>query len=148
MQKQQRTIIINEHPTGWGWILAFFLLAFIFLQRECGDVFRDLPATNNSKPAITKSDRDAIPIPEFQETAPRFNGRPVTVGPCRTTKCRPFDKRSYITDFKQSKSVLASCPTGFPDTTVYFYAVGTPLIHTNGNTIFWELSDVKWYPIN
>jgi len=142
---RQHNITINEGPTGWG--IAFLLLSFIFLQRECGDTLSGLVSANDSKPSVTKSEQDAIPIASFQKTVPRFNGQPVTVGPCRSYRCKPTDKRSWITDEQQSDFVLAESASGFPDKSVMFYATGVPVLKWINNEQVWVLNEVKIIPL-
>lgn len=146
MTSRQHHITINEGPSGWG--IAFFLLVIIFFQKECEDTITDFSSNKPSSQSVVKPDQDAIPIPAFQESAPKYNGRRIKVGPCRSYRCKPTDKRSWITDEQQSDFVLAESASGFPDQTVLFYATGVPVLKwTSDNKQVWVLNEVKTIPL-
>lgn len=111
-----------------GWIIAFALLCYLFLQRECTH-------QNSVEPAQSAD----IQIDNFQEMAPKLNGQMVHLGPVYAYSCRPNDKVAWIGAKNAREYVLARCTGGFPGEGIAFSIEGVPTLKWINNENTWIL---------
>ena len=130
--------VVNDDRPNFGWIIAFFLLCYIFLQRECNS-----RASDGAGSQLKTGQIGQLTIANFQENAVRFNGERVKIGPCWTFQCKPNDSKAWITDEFKSDYVLAISNTGFPYKDAAFYVEGVPTLKRINNKQVWLLTDVK-----
>ncbi len=135
------TVVNDDRPSS-GWIIAFILLCFIFLNRECNKVPSKDAGLKHKSASNTQ-----LEISNFQANAVHFNGRRVKMGPCLTYQCKPNDTKAWITDEVNSDFVLAVSNTGFPGEESAFFVEGTPILKRIDNKKVWVLTDVKVIPI-
>lgn len=135
------TVVNDDRPSS-GWIIAFILLCFIFLNRECQSA-----ASNSASLKRKPSPSAQLEISNFQTNAVHFNGKRVKMGPCLTYQCKPNDTKAWITDEVNSDFVLAVSNTGFPGEESAFYVEGVPTLKKMGNEQVWVLTEVRVIPI-